>query len=944
MDKTYCPKLIETHWYPIWEEQGYFAPDLTNGQGDPYCIMIPPPNVTGRLHMGHGFNNTIMDILIRYQRMTGRPVLWQAGTDHAGIATQMVVERQLEQQEGETRHHLGRKAFIEKIWQWRDEAGGNITQQLRRMGSSLDWQNERFTMDKGLCEAVTEVFVRLYEEGLIYRGKRLVNWDPVLHTAISDLEVLSEEEDGNLWHIKYPLLDGSDYVVVATTRPETLLGDCAVAIHPDDARYQHLIGKQLQLPLTGRTIPIITDATHVDPQFGTGCVKITPAHDFNDYAFWQRHQAVLATQIHAGLINIFTIDAMIRDNDPDEQTTPPLIPPAYVGMDRYIARKQILSDLQRDHLLVVSKKHRLMIPRGDRSGAIIEPFLTDQWYVKTAHLAKPAIQAVQAGHVRFVPDNWKHTYYRWMETIQDWCISRQIWWGHRIPAWYDPDGNLYVGKSETAVRKKHQLAADCLLRQDEDVLDTWFSSALWPFSTLGWPKQTTRLQRFYPTSVLVTGFDIIFFWVARMMMMGIKFMDGKPPFKTIYIHGLVRDAQGQKMSKSKGNVLDPIDLIDGIDLQSLIKKRTTGMLQPKLAKSIEKMTREAFPQGIPAFGTDALRFTFAAMASTGRDIQFDISRIEGYRNFCNKLWNAARYVRMHSKPGDAMFDPDLDLSITDQWIMSCLQETTQTMHDAIEHYRFDYMAQAIYDFVWNQYCAWYLEFSKCTLNNDASSEQQKRATRQTLLHVLEVILRLAHPIIPYITEEIWQAITPLTKIKGKTIMLQPYPSAQAASSWPNDNQAIQWLQTLILGIRRIKSEMDIAPHRLVPILLAQTSDTDRHRITTLRPYINDMAKVKSITLIDNEQDAPDSAIALVDQMRVLMPLAGLIDKNAELARLQKAIDKLNSDIQRLSNKLSNQHFLSKAPQTIVSKEQAKLAKAKADLTALKAQSHKITGI
>jgi valyl-tRNA synthetase len=938
MEKTYAPHDIETRWYNTWEDKGYFEPQIEEGKA-PFCIMIPPPNVTGNLHMGHGFNNTIMDTLTRFKRMQGNPTLWQPGTDHAGIATQMVVERQLEA-EGKTRHVLGREDFIKRIWEWREESGGNITRQLRRIGSSLDWEHERFTMDEGLSDAVKEVFVRLYEEGLIYRGKRLVNWDPVLHTAVSDLEVLSEEENGHLWHMKYPLSNGTGYLVVATTRPETMLGDCAVAVHPNDERYQHMVGELVELPLTGRKIPIITDEEHVDPEFGTGCVKITPAHDFNDYAVWQRHrdETAISAQPHGGLINIFTVDAAIRGNTKEEQT---LIPKAYIGMDRYIARKQMLADLDTAGLLQETKDHKLVVPRGDRSGAVIEPFLTNQWYVKVGPLAEPAIKAVEDGTIRFIPDNWKNTYYSWMNDIQDWCISRQIWWGHRIPAWYDNEGNIYVGRDEAEVREQHNLAADYELRQDEDVLDTWFSSALWPFSTLGWPEDTERLKAFYPTSVLVTGFDIIFFWVARMIMMGLKFMDGQPPFKDIYIHGLVRDSHGDKMSKSKGNVLDPIDLIDGIDLEALVNKRTSGMMQPQLAKKIEKQTRQEFPDGIPGFGTDAMRFTFAAMASTGRDIKFDMSRIEGYRNFCNKLWNAARYVLMNTEEQDCGLTGEVELSAADLWIQTRLQYTTKEMTEAAENYRFDHMAQAIYDFTWNEYCDWYLELSKTVLTNDDASDAAKRGTRRTLIQVLESILRLAHPIMPYITEEIWQRVAPLAGIEDETIMLQPYPVFEETQVDDHAVVEIQWAMEFILGIRRIKAEMNIAPGKPVPVLLANTTEADRARLDHARPYLNFLAKTESVDILSDDDDEPESAIALVGEMKILIPLAGLIDKNAELARLQKEIDKLEKETTRLNGKLSNANFVDRAPEAVVQKERDKLTEAESALANLQEQADKI---
>jgi valyl-tRNA synthetase len=813
MDKTYNPHAIEQRWYETWEQRGHFAP---SGKGDPYCIMIPPPNVTGSLHMGHAFQDTLMDALIRYHRMRGDNTLWQPGTDHAGIATQMVVERQLDV-DNQTRHDLGREAFIKRIWEWKHESGGTITRQLRRMGTSVDWSRERFTMDKGLSKAVRETFVRLYEEGLIYRGKRLVNWDPVLHTAVSDLEVISTEESGHLWHMRYPLADGSGYLVVATTRPETMLGDTAVAVHPEDERYKAMIGKSISLPLTGREIPVIAD-DYVDPEFGTGCVKITPAHDFNDYEMGKRHALPI--------INIFTVDACINDNAPE----------AYRGLDRYAARKQIVSDLESQGLLEGIEDHRLMVPRGDRSGTVVEPYLTDQWFVKIGPLAEPAIKAVEDGSIRFIPDNWKNTYFEWMRNIQDWCISRQIWWGHRIPAWYDAEGNVYVGRTEAETREKHGLDDSLALVQDEDVLDTWFSSALWPFSTLGWPEQTESLKTFYPTSVLVTGFDIIFFWVARMIMMGLRFM-GDVPFREVYIHGLVRDVHGQKMSKSKGNVLDPIDLIDGIELEALVAKRRAGLMQPQMADRIERQTREDFPEGIPAFGTDALRFTFAALASTGRDINFDLGRIEGYRNFCNKLWNAARYVLINTEGMDCgIAGGNIELNVADRWIISRLQHTLQVVCESIDSYRFDLAAQAIYSFTWDEYCDWYLELCKPVLGGTTSSGAAQRGTRQTLVRVMESLLRIAHPLIPFITEEIWQRIAPLAGIEGETIMRQPYPVPDSRRTDEKACQEIEWVMETINGVRKIRSGMNIDPRKPLPVLLQDGTEADKECLERNRHY------------------------------------------------------------------------------------------------------------
>jgi valyl-tRNA synthetase len=932
MEKTYAPHDIEQRWYENWESKQYFAP---SGEGEPYCIMIPPPNVTGSLHMGHAFQDTIMDALTRYHRMKGCNTLWQAGTDHAGIATQMVVER-LCNAEGKTRHDFGREKFIEKIWEWKGESGGTITRQLRRMGSSLDWSRERFTMDEGMSGAVQEVFIKLYEEGLIYRGKRLVNWDPVLHTAVSDLEVLSEEENGFMWHLRYPLSNGQGHLIVATTRPETMLGDAAVAIHPNDERYKHLLGEFVELPLTGRRIPIIADE-YVDPEFGTGCVKITPAHDFNDYEVWTRHRHTSAIQDlpHGGLINILTVNASINDDA--------LVPEKYRGLDRFEARKQIVADFEAAGLLEKIADHKLMTPRGDRSGSVIEPFLTDQWYVKVAPLAAPAIAAVENGDIKFVPDNWKNTYFDWMRNIQDWCISRQIWWGHRIPAWYDDKGNIYVGESEAAIREKHNLPADYVIKQDEDVLDTWFSSALWPFSTLGWDgkNEPDYLKTFYPTSVLVTGFDIIFFWVARMIMMGLKFR-GEVPFKEVYIHGLVRDAEGQKMSKSKGNVLDPIDIIDGIDLETLVAKRTAGMMQPHLQKKIEQATRKQFPDGIQSYGTDALRFTFASLASTGRDIRFDLARTEGYRNFCNKLWNAARYVLMNTEEHDCGLTGECEFSHVDRWIVARLNQVISTTSHAIDNYRFDLAAQAIYDFTWNEYCDWYLELTKVALQSD--NEALQRGTRKTLLHVLETILRLAHPIIPFITEEIWQRVAPLAGIEGDTIMLQPYPISDESKI---DNEAVQntdWLMAVILGVRRIRGEMNIAPSKPLPVLLQHGSEQDAERLETNRVYLNRLARLETMTWLNADDVAPESAMAIVGEMQILIPMAGLIDKTSELARLDKEILKIQTELERIEVKLGNPSFVEKAPAAVLEKEQARLAELQSTLGNLQTQYVKISAL
>jgi len=917
-----------------------------NAERENFCIMIPPPNVTGRLHMGHAFQDTIMDAMIRYHRMKNHDTLWQVGTDHAGIATQMVVER-LINAEGKTRHDYGREKFTEKIWEWKEHSGSTITKQLRRMGASLDWSRERFTMDEGLSEAVNEVFVRLYEEGLIYRGKRLVNWDPVLHTAVSDLEVLSREENGHMWHMRYPRSNGAGHVVVATTRPETLLGDCAVAVNPNDERYSYLLGEYLELPLTGRKIPVIADE-HVDPEFGTGCVKITPAHDFNDYQVWTRHKN--STQIrdlpHGGLINIFTVDAAIRDNQDD---TFDVIPHAYIGMDRYDARKKIVADLEAAGLLEKVDDHKLMVPRGDRSNAVIEPFLTDQWYVKVEPLAKPAIKAVEDGDIKFVPDNWKNTYFEWMHNIEDWCISRQIWWGHRIPAWYDEMGNVYVGYDIDDVRKKNKLPDDFPLTQDEDVLDTWFSSALWPFSTLGWPEKTPELDKYYPTNVLVTGFDIIFFWVARMIMMGLKFMDDVP-FREVYVHGLVRDAEGQKMSKSKGNVLDPMDVIDGIDLEALVEKRTSAVMQSHQIERIEKLTRKNFPEGIPAFGTDAMRFTFASLATTGRDVVFAPSRIEGYRNYCNKIWNATRYVLMQTEGKDCGLlddgsdNPDVVYSLADRWITSRIQRVEERIEKHSENSRIDLIAHELYSFVWEDYCDWYLELSKPVLFNDETPENQQRGTRRTLVRVLETLLRLNHPIIPFITEECWQHVAALAGKTGESIMLQPYPESDSSKVDEQAENDLEWVKTFISGVRRIRSEMDIPPGKPLSILMQNATDADKALYDNNQSFIEALAKIENSTWLNKADDAPESATALVGEMKILIPLAGLIDKDAELARLEKEIGKIQSNIDKTTAKLVNKNFVDKAPAAVVEKERTRLAEMTTAVEQLKEQAEKIQSL
>ena len=914
MDKTYEPQKIEQLWYRTWEESGYFEP---SGRGKPYCIMIPPPNVTGSLHMGHAFQDTIMDALIRYHRMNGDNTLWQAGTDHAGIATQMVVERQL-LADGVTRQDIGREEFLRRVWQWKEHSGGTISRQLRRMGASVDWATERFTMDEGLSSAVRETFVRLYDKGLIYRGKRLINWDPVLHTAVSDLEVVSEEEDGHLWHIRYPVADGGGHVVVATTRPETMLGDTAVAVHPDDSRYRDLVGKHVELPLAGRRIPIIAD-DYVDAEFGSGALKITPAHDFNDYAIGERHDLPK--------INIFTVDARTNDE----------VPPRYRNLDRFEARKRVVADLEDQGLIEKTESHRLKVPRGDRSHSVIEPFLTDQWFVKAGPLAQPAIEAVEDGRIRFVPESWSKTYFEWMRNIEDWCISRQLWWGHRIPAWYDSDGRVYVAGSEEEVREKYGIEPSVALEQDPDVLDTWFSSALWPFSTLGWPEKTPRLEEFYPGSVLVTGFDIIFFWVARMIMMGIEFMDDVP-FDEVYIHGLVRDADGNKMSKSKGNILDPLDLVDGIDLESLVEKRTTGLMQPEMAERIEADTRRHYPDGIPAYGTDALRFTFCSLATTGRDIRFDLGRIEGYRNFCNKLWNAARFVIQHTESQDCGADgADVTLGVAERWIISLTQMTEQRVRESIEQYRFDLAAQAIYEFTWDEYCPWYLELAKPVLTDGDSDAAVLRGTRRTLVGVLEALLRLAHPLMPFITEAIWQRISPIAGRQGKTIMLEPYPVPDAARIDPSSLEDIEWIKGFVLAVRRVRGEQNIQPSRRLPVLLDNAAERDRRMLAEHRRYLEPLAGLASAHVLGDGETRPKSAVGLLGEMKILIPLAGLIDTEAEAARLAREIEKHARDLGRSEQKLANASFVDRAPAEIVAKERSRVAELRAAIGKLEEQ-------
>lgn len=903
---SYDPKQFETRLYQEWEASGVFQP---RGEGEPYSILLPPPNVTGTLHMGHAFQHTLMDALVRYHRMRGYDTLWQMGTDHAGIATEMVVSRNLAAEgKGESRDSLGREGFIEKVWEWKQQSGDTIERQMRRIGASGDWTRSVFTMDPMAADAVIEAFVRLHEDGLIYRGQRLVNWDPVLKTAISDLEVVNEEEDGFLWSISYPLTDGSGELTVATTRPETMLGDVAVMVHPQDERYTHLIGKTVTLPLTGREIPVIAD-DYVDREFGTGVVKVTPAHDFNDYAVGQRH--------NLALINIFTPVAAVNDNAPEK----------YRGLDRYEARKVVLADLEAEGRLVETKPHKLQVPRGDRTGQVIEPYLTDQWFVKMDGLAARGLELAEKGDVKFVPANWINTYRHWMENIQDWCISRQLWWGHRIPAWYDDEGNIYVGRNEDEVRAKHGLDAGTTLSQDSDVLETWFSSQLWPFSTMGWPNEAAMAQRgfdrYVPSSVLVTGFDIIFFWVARMIMATDHFT-GRVPFRDVYVTGLIRDAQGQKMSKSKGNVLDPLDLIDGISLEDLLAKRTTGLMQPRLAEKIEKATRKEFPDGIPAFGADALRFTIAALATHGRDIKFDLGRAEGYKNFCNKLWNATRFVLMNTEGANFIGAPQ-PRTDAEKWILSRLATVATEAETHFASYRFDLLSQALYEFAWNEFCDWFVELAKPALQGDDA--EAASSTRHTLLFVLERLLSLLHPLVPFVTEELWQQVAPRLGIAGKTIMLRPYPQASdfSGQDYAAAEADVEWLKAMVTSLRKIRSELNVAPGKTVPLLLAGCTAADRERVARFDSQLRFLTRLESIDVLADANAAPAAATALVGELKLLVPLEGLVDLGAERARLDKELKRVDGEIAKCHNKLASETFVANAPPAVVEQERKRLA-------------------
>ena len=935
--KTFEPRAIESKWYPYWEAHGLFKPSLRDDVPT-YCIQLPPPNVTGTLHMGHAFQQTLMDVLIRWHRMRGDNTLWQVGTDHAGIATQIVVENQL-RAEGISRRELGRAKFIERVWAWKQESGSTITNQMRRLGASADWSRERFTMDRGLSNAVLETFIRLYEDGLIYRGKRLVNWDPVLGTAVSDLEVEKEEEDGTLWEIRYPLSDGSGHLTVATTRPETMLGDVAVAVHPDDERYARFVGKNVELPLTGRRIPVIADAS-VDKAFGTGCVKITPAHDFNDYEVGVRH----------GLtpLEIFTLDAKINDNAPQK----------YRGLDRYAARKAVLADLRAADLIAAEKPHKMVVPRVERTGEVVEPMLTDQWFVAMNQPAPPehpffpgksfrdiCLSAVNASlpdpktrtevSIRFVPEHWTSWYNNWLNNVHDWCISRQLWWGHRIPAWYDDAGNVFVARNaEDAARKAGKPVG--ALRQDDDVLDTWFSSALWCHSTLGWPEDTPELRYFLPSSVLVTGFDIISFWVVRMIMMTTYFT-GRIPFRDVYINSIVRDAEGQKMSKSKGNILDPLDLIDGTNLEDLVAKSTSGLMLEKQRETIEKRMRKQFPQGIPAFGADALRFTFASLATFGRTLNFDLSRCEGYRNFCNKLWNAARFVLMNVEGEDVGLDATKSstLSFPDKWIVAELQHTEQEIDEQLSAYRFDLAAKALYEFVWNDYCDWYLELAKVSLA--IGDENQQRGTRRTLVRVLETILRLAHPFIPFITEELWQSIAPLAGKKGESISIQRYPEADLSKLAPTESTEVESLKALVDACRSLRSEMNLSPATRVAALI--DGDVTAIGVPAMREYLKALARLSDVQIVDR---LPSSLapVSVVHEMRVMLDVE--VDPRAERERIGREIARREAEVEKLTAKLANESFVSRAPPAIVAQERERLAGLKAALEKLKPQLERLS--
>ena len=953
MEKTYNPQSIEQALYQTWEEKGYFKPHGDTSK-EAYSIMIPPPNVTGSLHMGHAFQDTIMDTLIRAERMKGKNTLWQVGTDHAGIATQMVVERKIAAEEGKTKHDYGREAFIDKIWEWKAESGGTITKQLRRLGASVDWDRERFTMDDGLSAATQEVFVRLFEEDLIYRGKRLVNWDPKLHTAISDLEVENKDKKGFMWHFRYPLAngvktaDGKDYIVVATTRPETMLGDTGVAVNPEDPRYKDLIGQHIELPIVGRLIPIVGDE-HADMDKGTGCVKITPAHDFNDYEVGKRHSLPM--------INILTFNADIRDtaevfttNGEESDVYSAELPAKYHGMERFAARKAIVAEFDELGLLEEIKDHDLTVPYGDRGGVVIEPMLTDQWYVRTAPLAAPAVKAVEDGQIKFVPKQYENMYFSWMRDVQDWCISRQLWWGHRIPAWYDNSGKVYVGRSEEEVREKNNLAPVVVLRQDDDVLDTWFSSALWTFGTQGWPENTDALKTFHPSEVLVSGFDIIFFWVARMIMMTMHFVkdeegNAQVPFKTVYMTGLIRDENGDKMSKSKGNVLDPIDMIDGIGLEELVEKRCGNMMQPQLAKKIEKATRKTFEGGIEPYGTDALRFTLAAMASTGRGINWDMKRLEGYRNFCNKLWNASRYVLMNTEEHDCGMTEgaELEFSLADQWITSQFEVAAKEFNAHLDNYRLDMAANTLYEFIWNQFCDWYLELTKPVLWK--GTEAQQRATRYTLITVLEKTLRLAHPILPYITESIWQSVKPLIDgVEGETIMTQALPQFNEENFNADVVADLEWVKAFITSIRNLRAEYDIAPSKGLDVMIKVADEKDAARIKANEIVLTSLAKLDSIKVLADNEETPACATSLVGKSELMIPMAGLIDKDAELARLDKEVAKIQGEIKRIEGKLGNEGFVAKAPEVVIAKEREKLDGYNETLVKLEAQKETIAAL